>query len=69
MVKSLILENPEEHTINDLARIVIKKTGSNSDIIHKPLPEDDSEEEMSQHYPSNECFRMETKNCARFGVR
>ena len=35
------LGNPEEHTIIDLARIIIKKTGSNSDIIHKPLPEDD----------------------------
>ncbi len=33
--------NPEENTIIDLARIIIKKTGSNSDIINKPLPEDD----------------------------
>jgi nucleoside-diphosphate-sugar epimerase len=35
------LGNPEEHTILDLAGIIIKKTGSNSGIIHKPLPEDD----------------------------
>jgi nucleoside-diphosphate-sugar epimerase len=35
------LGNPEEHSIMDLARIIIKKTGSNSDIIHKSLPQDD----------------------------
>ena len=33
--------NPEENSVIDLARIIIKKTGSNSDIINKPLPEDD----------------------------
>lgn len=33
--------NPEENSIIDLARIIIKKTGSKSDIINKPLPEDD----------------------------
>ncbi len=35
------LGNPEEHTVNEIARIIIKKTGSDSDIIYKPLPEDD----------------------------
>ena len=42
--------NPEEYSVIDLARIIIKKTGSNSDIINKPLPEDDPKEEMSRYY-------------------
>ena len=33
--------NPDEHTVRDLARIIIELTGSKSSIICKPLPEDD----------------------------
>ena len=33
--------NPNEFTINELAEMVIKLTGSGSKIIHAPLPEDD----------------------------
>lgn len=33
--------NPEEYTVIDIARNIIKRTGSNSDIIFKNLPEDD----------------------------
>ena len=35
------LGNPGEFTIRQLAEIVIELTGSNSEIILKPLPEDD----------------------------
>ena len=35
------LGNPEEYSVNEIAQIIIKKTGSNSDIIYKPLPVDD----------------------------
>ena len=33
--------NPSENTIIDLAKLVVKLTGSNSKLIRKPLPEDD----------------------------
>jgi len=35
------LGNPNEFTVLDLAKLVIKLTGSRSKIVHKPLPEDD----------------------------
>ncbi len=35
------LGNPSERTILNLAELIIKKTGSKSKIIHKPLPSDD----------------------------
>ncbi len=38
------LGNPEEYSVVDLARIIIKKTGSNSDIVYKSLPEDDPQQ-------------------------
>jgi dTDP-glucose 4,6-dehydratase len=33
--------NPQEMTIEDIARAIIRLTGSRSRIVHKPLPEDD----------------------------
>ena len=33
--------NPVEHTVSQLAEMVIKLTGSKSPIVHRPLPEDD----------------------------
>jgi UDP-glucuronate decarboxylase len=35
------LGNPEEHTMLDLAKMVIKHTGSNSSIVFEPCPSDD----------------------------
>lgn len=36
--------NPEEFTILDCARMVLKVTGSNSPLTYKPLPEDDPQQ-------------------------
>jgi dTDP-glucose 4,6-dehydratase len=33
--------NPEEHTVLELARLVLELTGSASEIVHRPLPVDD----------------------------
>ena len=33
--------NPDEHTVLDLAEIVLRLTGSRSRIVHRPLPADD----------------------------
>ncbi len=35
------LGNPEEYTMLELAKLIIKLTGSKSSLIHKPLPSDD----------------------------
>jgi len=35
------LGNPGEFTINELARLVLELTGSNSPVTYLPLPEDD----------------------------
>ncbi len=37
----LNLGNPDEFTINELASLVLKITGSNSEIIYKKIPDDD----------------------------
>jgi dTDP-glucose 4,6-dehydratase len=33
--------NPDEHTVLELAQVVLEVTGSDSSIVHKPLPTDD----------------------------
>ncbi len=33
--------NPDEHTVLELAQLVVELTGSSSDIVHEPLPVDD----------------------------
>ena len=35
------LGNPDERTIEDIAKLILEMTGSKSEIIHKPLPKDD----------------------------
>ncbi|HEX7342864.1 MAG TPA: UDP-glucuronic acid decarboxylase family protein, partial [bacterium] len=35
------LGNPTEHSIMEFARLILKLTGSKSQIVHQPLPEDD----------------------------
>jgi nucleoside-diphosphate-sugar epimerase len=33
--------NPQEMTIEEIARMIIKLTGSKSKLVYRPLPEDD----------------------------
>ena len=39
--KPINLGNPDEYSINEIAKHIIKKTNSRSNIVKKPLPEDD----------------------------
>jgi nucleoside-diphosphate-sugar epimerase len=34
--------NPKERTVQEIAELVIELSGSESSIVHEPLPEDDS---------------------------
>jgi UDP-glucuronate decarboxylase len=38
------LGNPEEYTVGQLARLVLELTGSRSEIVYRPLPEDDPQQ-------------------------
>jgi UDP-glucuronate decarboxylase len=41
MIGPVNLGNPGEFTIKQLAELVIKMTGANSELVYEPLPEDD----------------------------
>ena len=41
LVGPINLGNPGEFSVEELARMIIAKTGSNSKLVHEPLPQDD----------------------------
>jgi dTDP-glucose 4,6-dehydratase len=40
-VRPVNLGNPKEHTVGEIAQMVIELSGSESELVHEPLPEDD----------------------------
>ena len=52
----LNLGNPAEYRIVDLAHIILKLTGSRSQVIHKPLPADDPRQRRPDISRAKECL-------------
>jgi dTDP-glucose 4,6-dehydratase len=40
-VRPVNLGNPKEHTVGEIAQMVIELSGTESELVHEPLPEDD----------------------------
>ena len=53
--------NPHEMTIEDIARTIIKMTGATSQIVYRPLPEDDPEGAAARHHPRPHALGWEPK--------
>ena len=53
--------NPDEFTIKDIANKVINLTNSNSNIIYKPLPEDDPKQRKPDISQAKEKINWEPK--------
>ncbi len=62
------LGNPDETTVLDLAREVIELTGSKSDILHKPLPQDDPRRRCPDITRAREGLGWEPKVSRRDGL-
>jgi nucleoside-diphosphate-sugar epimerase len=48
--------NPDEFTIQELAELVIDVTGSSSEIVHQPLPQDDPAQRRPDIAKAKELF-------------
>ena len=57
--------NPQELTIEQIARQIIEMTGSKSQIIYKPLPEDDPKVRQARHHARPHAARLGTEGVAR----
>lgn len=62
------LGNPTEFTIRELADIVIAKTGSDSKVIHEPLPEDDPHVRCPDISMARSLLRWEPKVMLKDGL-
>ena len=52
------LGNPGEFTIRELAELVIELTGSQSKLVHEPLPADDPDAAPARHHAGPEASRL-----------
>ena len=53
--------NPNEMTIKDIAKVIIKLTGSKSKIVYKPLPEDDPKKRRPDISKAKKILKWEPK--------
>jgi dTDP-glucose 4,6-dehydratase len=60
--------NPVEHTVREIAEMVIELSGSKSEISHRPLPEDDPRQRRPDITRARESLGWEPQTQAREGL-
>ena len=60
--------NPSEFTIRELAEMVISLTGSRSEIVHRPLPQDDPVQRQPDISLARECIGWQPKVALKDGL-
>ena len=68
IVTPLNLGNPNEFTVLELAKLIIKITGSNSEIIYKSLPKDDPIQRRPDIFKANQLLGWEPKIQLQEGI-
>jgi nucleoside-diphosphate-sugar epimerase len=63
------LGNPVEHTVCEVAEMVIELSGSRSEISHRPLPEDDPRRRSPDIARARESLGWEPRVGAREGLQ
>jgi UDP-glucuronate decarboxylase len=62
------LGNPEEFSIQELARLAIEMTGSRSKIVHRPRPEDDPRQRRPDISRAQETFGWKPRTKLKEGL-
>jgi dTDP-glucose 4,6-dehydratase len=61
--------NPQEHTVREIAEMVIELSGSAGEIVHEPLPEDDPKRRCPDITRARETLGWEPRIPAREGLK
>jgi len=61
--------NPQEHTVREIAEMVIELSGSESELVHEPLPEDDPKRRCPDIARAREVLDWEPRVPVREGLR
>jgi dTDP-glucose 4,6-dehydratase len=60
--------NPQEHTVREIAELVIELSGGESELVHEPLPEDDPKRRCPDITRAREALGWEPRVPAREGL-
>jgi dTDP-glucose 4,6-dehydratase len=61
--------NPQEHTVHEIAEMVIELSGSESELVHEPLPEDDPKRRCPDIARAREVLVWEPRVPVREGLK
>jgi len=63
------LGNPNEHTVYEVAKLILKLSGSSSELVHKPLPQDDPKQRCPDISRAREVLGWEPRVTAEDGLK
>jgi dTDP-glucose 4,6-dehydratase len=66
--RPVILGNPVEYTVKEVAALILKLSGSESELVHKPLPEDDPKQRCPDITRARETLGWEPPTPAHGGL-
>jgi dTDP-glucose 4,6-dehydratase len=68
-VRPVNIGNPQEHSVREIARMVIELSGSESELVHEPLPEDDPKRRCPDITRAKEVLGWQPRVGARQGLK
>jgi len=68
-IRPVNIGNPVEYTVGDIAEMIIELSGSQSEISHQPLPEDDPRQRCPDITRARETLGWEPRTQAREGLQ
>jgi dTDP-glucose 4,6-dehydratase len=67
-IRPVNIGNPVEYSVREVAEMIIRLSGSRSEIVHEPLPEDDPRRRCPDIGRAREVLGWEPRTTAREGL-
>jgi dTDP-glucose 4,6-dehydratase len=61
--------NPQEHTVGEIAQMIVEISGREGELVFEPLPEDDPKRRCPDISRAREVLGWEPRVCAREGLK
>jgi dTDP-glucose 4,6-dehydratase len=68
-IRPVNIGNPVEHTVREIAEMILELSGSGSELVHEPLPTDDPKRRCPDITRAREAFGWEPRVGAREGLK
>ena len=67
-IRPVNIGNPVEHSVKEVAELILELSGSESSVVYEPLPEDDPKQRCPDITRARKVLNWEPKICARQGL-